>query len=171
MGCQPRDPSCFEEWLFERRKRQDEVGRVAGWVISRMKPEHPARWTPEPILLERHGHACDVPLRYERYLRHVANLSEDSTETFFRVYDLYLKDESATYDRMVQERGRELGAEFVEGSRGGSGGDDDGGTSMGADEPEGGSGASYSWESWNRFFYELHGREGLGTTSMRTAGP
>jgi hypothetical protein len=152
---QPRDPGCFEEWLFERRNSEDEVGRVARWVVDRMKPDHPARWTPEPVLLARHGHAYDVPARYEDYLRHVANEPDESIETFFRVYDLYLKDARADYDQMVEERSRKLGEEL------GGEGDDNGGKGTAApsgDDPR----ESFSWESWARFFYELHGPEQVG---------
>lgn len=160
---QPREPSCFEEWLFGRRKGQDEVGSVARWVLGRMKPGHPARWTPEPVLLARHGHAYDVPLRYEVYLRHAANQSEDAIEAFFRVYDLYLKDDGAAYDRMVEERGRELGAELEEGCSGGGGGTgDSGGTTTGAEDADEGSEGLDEWLSWNRFFNRALGPEQIG---------
>ncbi len=48
----PRDPDCFEQWLcermLERRDRQDEVGRVARWVLRENKE---GRWAPGTILL------------------------------------------------------------------------------------------------------------------------
>src|SRR5215212_6045781 len=122
---QPRGPSCFEEWLHmrlqEQPDREDEIGQVARWVLERIKPGHPLRWITEPILLARNGHAYDVPAHYERHLRYVADQPEESVETFFRVYDIYLKDESAAYDRMVEEVGRRLDHEF-----GGGGSGDDG---------------------------------------------
>ena len=155
----PRDPNCFEEWLHMRLReqpdRQDEVGRVARWVLKRMKPGHPARWTPEDILLARHGHAYDVPAHYWRYLRHVATLTEESIDLFFHVFDRYLADDSAEYDRKIEEVGKKLGRTF-----GGGGNGDDGGTTT--DEPEDDHDSSCSWESWNRFFFELYGQEGLG---------
>ena len=150
---QPRDPSCFEEWLYERRDRQDDVGQVARWVLDRMKPGHPARWTPEPVLLARHGHAYDVPSHYERVLMHCENWSDESVKTFFRVYDLYLDDARAEYDRMVEERSRKLGAEPAEGDSG-----EHGAAAASGDGP----GEPYSWESSARFYYELHGPEVVG---------
>ncbi len=147
---QPRDPGCFEEWLFERRDRQDEVGRVARWVLARMKPDHPARWTPEPVLLARHGHAYDVPSHYEHYVRHVANQPEESVATFLHVYDLYLNDARADYDRMVEERSRKIGGE--------SGGEGDA-TSR---DDEKGPTEGYDWLSWNLFFYRALGPEQTG---------
>ncbi|MDQ3865126.1 MAG: hypothetical protein M3317_16820 [Actinomycetota bacterium] len=100
-----------------------------------------------------------MPAHYERYLRYVADQPEESIEKFFRVYDLYLKDDSAAYDRMVEERGRMLVGEFGGGgNRNGNGGT----PTTGGDEAEDGSEESSSWESWNRFFHELYGPEMLG---------
>jgi hypothetical protein len=158
---QPRDPECFEEWLSlklqEQPERQDEIGRVARWVLERTKPGHPLRWIPEPILLARNGHAYDVPAHYERHLRYVADQPEESVETFFRVFDIYLKNESVAYDRMVEEIGRKLDGNF-----GGGGNGDDGHTTTGGAEPERFRKMDDSWEGWNRFFYELKGPEELG---------
>ena len=110
---QPRDPDCFEQWLcermLERRDRRDEVGRVARWVL---RENREGRWAPGPILLARHGHAYDVPAHYERVLRHAENLPDEAVEAFFRVYDLYLADDGAEYDRMAKERGRGGDEEF-----------------------------------------------------------
>ena len=161
---QPRDPDCFEQWLcermLERRDRQDEVGRVARWVL---RENREGRWAPGTILLARHGHAYDIPAHYERVLRHAENFPEEAVQAFFRVYDLYLADDGADFDRMVEERGRGLDEEFAEPENGcgGSGGNGawGGGTATGA---EGVGEEPFSWESWSRFFYELHGREGLG---------
>jgi hypothetical protein len=166
-GTQLRDPDCFEEWLLgkllEQRDRNDEVGRVARWVL---RENREGRWAPGTILLARHGHAYDVPAHYERVLRHADNFPEEAVQAFFRVYDLYLKDDGAEYDRMVEERGRGLDEEFAEAGNGcgGSGGNGDGGggTTTGAEGADDDSEKTYSWESWTRFFYELHGREGLG---------
>ena len=158
---QPRDPECFEEWLYlklqEQPERQDEIGRVARWVLERMKPGHPLRWIPEPVLLARNGHAYDVPAHYERHLRYVVDQPEESVEMFFRVYDVYLAEESVAYDRMVEEAGRKLDRTFGGGGNGGRGGSPAGAEDA-DDKPE----KDYSWESWNRFFYELHGPEVLG---------
>jgi hypothetical protein len=162
-GEQPRDPECFEEWLVVRLReqpdREDEICRAARWVLGRMNPGHPARWTPEPILLARHGHTCDVPAHYENHLRHAANLSEEFIEMFFRVYDLYLREDSADHDQMVGERSRKAGE--VSGGAG-NGNDKGGAATASGDKPENGPQTSYSWESWTRFFHELHGSEQLG---------
>ena len=159
---QPRDPDCFEEWLCDRLRercdRQDDVGRVARWVL---RENREGRWAPGPVLLARHGHAYDVPAHYGRVLRHCEGWPENFIEAFFRVYDLYLKDDGADYDQMVEERGRKLDEEFEDGRSGGSCGDG-GDTPTGPDEPESGADKPYSWESWNRFFYDLHGSEQLG---------
>jgi hypothetical protein len=159
-GTQARDPDCFEEWLLvkllERRDRQNEVGRVARWVLRENKE---GRWAPGIILLSRHGHAYDVPAHYERVLRHAENFPEEAVQAFFRVYDLYLRDDSAEYDRMVEERGRGLDEEFAGTGNGG------GGSTTGTEDAEGADEApekGYSQESWNRFFYEIHGAEQLG---------
>ena len=152
---QPLEPRCFEEWLLFRLReepdREDEIGRVARWILEQMKPGHPLRWIPEPVLLARNGHAYDVPAHYERHLRYVADQPEESVAIFFRVHDLYLNDENVAYDRMVEEVGRKLDRTF-----GGGGSGDDGGATTGGAEPDD------SWESWNRFFYELKGPEELG---------
>jgi len=161
---QPRDPDCFEQWLCERLRerpdRQDEVGRVARWVL---RENREGRWAPGTILLARHGHAYDVPGHYERLVRDVANQSEESIETFFRVYDMYLQDESAAYDRMVEERGRDLCDELKEEHSGGDRKNSDGdGISMGAEGADGEPEKPYSWESWNRFFNRALGPEQIG---------
>jgi hypothetical protein len=164
---QPRNPDCFEQWLCERMQerpdRQDEVGRVARWVL---RENREGRWPPGTILLARHGHAYDVPAHYERILRHVANFSEEAVQAFFRVYDLYLADDGAEYDRMVEERGRGLDEESTEPENGCGGSGDDGGggvgTATGAEGADADGEERFSWELWTRFFYELHGREGLG---------
>ena len=144
--------------LKKQPDREDEIGRVARWVLERMKPGHPLRWIPEPVLLARHGHAYDVPAHYERHLRYVADQPKESVETFFRAYDLYLKDESVAYDRMVEEVGRKLDRNF---GGGGNDGGDKPPTTNGA-EPNKFPEKDYSWESWTRFFYELKGPEELG---------
>jgi hypothetical protein len=164
---QPRDPDCFEQWLcermLERRDRQDEVGRVARFVL---RENREGRWAPGTILLARYGHAYNVPAHYERVLRHVANFSEKAVQAFFRVYDLYLADDGAEYDRMVEERRRGLDEEFAEAGNagGGSGGNGGGGGGIatGAEGADDDSEKGYSQESWTRFYYDLHGREGLG---------
>ena len=163
---QPRDPDCFEEWLcdrlLERRDRQDEVGPVARWVL---RENREGRWAPGTILLARHGHAYDVPAHYERILRHCEGWPENSIEAFFRVYDLYLADDGAEYDRMVEERGQELDAEFESevGGADGEGGNGSGGcTTVGADAADEAPEKGYSEESWNLFFYRALGPEQTG---------
>jgi hypothetical protein len=164
---QPRDPDCFEQWLcermLERRDRNDEVGRVARWVL---RENREGRWAPGTILLARYGHAYAVPAHYERVLRDVKNLPEEDVQAFFRVYDLYLKDDGAEYDRMVEERGWELDEEFARtGNAGGGGGDNGGGgggTATGAEGADADGGEPFSWESWNRFFYRALGPEQTG---------
>ena len=158
----PRDPDCFEQWLCERLReqpdRQDEVGRVARWVLRENKE---GRWAPGTILLARHGHAYDVPAHYGRVLRHAGNLPEETIEVFFRVYDLYLKDDGAEYDRMVEERGRGLDEEFIgQSNDNGEGGNGDGGdgTSTGADAPV----SESDWLSENLFFNHALGSEQTG---------
>ena len=164
---QPPDPDCFEQWLcermLERRDRQDEVGRVARWVL---RENREGRWAPGAILLARHGHAYDVPAHYERVLRHAENLPDEAVEMFFRVYDQYLADDGADYDRMVKERGRGLDAEFGAEAAGGGGqggnGDGGDGTSTGADAADEAPEKGYSEESWNLFFYRALGPEQTG---------
>lgn len=147
----PHDPGWFEDWLLERRDRQDEVGRVACWVL---RENRESRWAPEDVLLTRHGHTYDVLAHYERILKHCGNWSEEDIETFFEVYDLYLKDACAEYDRMVEERSQKLAAEFRARRK-------DSGESTTTTAGEGPT-KTFSSQSWERFYYDLLGPEQVG---------
>ncbi len=148
---QPRDPGWFEDWLLERRDRQDEVGRVARFVL---RENHEGRWAPEDVLLARHGHTYDAIDHYERILRHRENWSEGDIETLRKVYDLYQKDGYSEYDRMVEERSQKIGKE--------SGGEGDGNGESTTTTAGEGPTKTFSSQSWERFYYDLLGPEQVG---------